>query len=180
MISPVQGSVLPSSTQIFTWTSWPGSVYYGICFGTSPGATNLGCSPHLTAMTWTATNLPMTGITIYVRLFTFTNTAINYLDYTYTGLPIPAAMLTPAPGSTIHAGTATFTWTTGQGQSMYGIGVGASIGSFNLGGIFPTMATTWSATNLPKNGSTIYVRLLSRNAQTGVWQSTDYTYVAGP
>jgi hypothetical protein len=180
MISPVQGSVLPSSTQTFTWATIANAWYYQICFGSSVGFTNLGCSPVLATTSYTATNLPMSGATIYVRLSTrFLTGVTNYLDYTYTGTPIKAAMLTPAPGSTLSGGTATFTWTPGQGVWYYTVCVGTSLGFTNLGCSNPLSATTWSITTLPKNGSTIYVRLNSR-LLTGPVQYNDYTYVAGP
>ena len=37
MISPVQGSILPSPTQTFTWTTVANGWYYQICFGTAFG-----------------------------------------------------------------------------------------------------------------------------------------------
>jgi hypothetical protein len=180
MISPVQGSVLPTPTQTFTWTTYPTGWYYQLCIGTILGYNNLGCSTASTATSFTATNLPMTGNPIYVRLTTRALTgAINYLDYTYTGTPIQATMLTPAPGSTIHAGTAAFTWTTGQGAWYYTVTVGTSVGLNNLGYSGGLTTTTWTATNLPTNGKTIYVRLTTRFG-TGVVLTNDYPYVAGP
>ena len=117
-----------------------------------------------------------------MRLYTrFRSGVTNYLDYTYTGLPIKAAMLTPTPGITISGGKATFTWSAGQGLSQYGLYIGTTgVNSFNLDYFLPLTTTTVSVTNLPKNGSTIYVRLLSRIYGTSTWLTTDYTYVAGP
>ena len=180
IISPVQGSVLPSSIQTFTWTTVANGWYYQLCIGTSPGYTNLGCSTAGGATSYTATNLPMTGLTIYVRLNTrFLTGVTNYLDYTYTGTSIKAAMLTPTPGSTLSGGTATFTWTAGQGMWYYTVCVGSSLGFTDLGCSSSLGTTTWSIVTLPRKGSTIYVRLNSRFL-TSVVQYSDYTYVAGP
>ena len=125
----------------------------------------------------------MDGSTIYVRLFTrLSNLTFVYLDYTYTGTPIKPAILSPAPGSTLHAGTATFTWTAGQGITLskgYVVYVGTALGLGNIYGSNPALTTTsLTLTTLPKNNSTIYVRL-------GAWilngyQYTDYTFVAAP
>jgi hypothetical protein len=178
IISPVQGSVLPSPTQTFTWTTFPGVSRYLIYVGTIPGGNNLGGLNTFTATSFTVTNLPMDGSTIYVRLYSWINTGWQYLDYTYTGTPIKAAMISPVPGSTTKGGTATFTWTAGQGVSRYLFQVGTIPGGSNLGGLNTLTATSATVNNLPKNGSTIYVRLYSWiNAG---WQYTDYTYVAGP
>ena len=178
MISPVQGSVLPSPTQTFTWTSWPGATQYVVCLATMLGGNNIGCSAPLHTTTWTASNLPMTGQTIYVQLMTWFPTGRSILYYTYTGLPIKSVMITPVPGSTTTRGAATFTWTAGQGVGQYGLYVGNQLGWGNFLTFYSLTATTASVSNLPTNGSKLYVRLLYRI--NGVWQYTDYTYVAGP
>jgi hypothetical protein len=124
------------------------------------------------------TNLPMDGSTIYVRLYSWINIGWQYLDYTYTGLPIKSAMISPLPGSTTTGGTATFTWTAGQGVSRYLIYVGTIPGGNNLFALNTFTSTSATVNNLPKDGRTIYVRLYSW-INIG-WQYTDYIYVAGP
>ena len=118
MISPVQGSVLPTPTQTFTWTTFRDQSNTTLRFGTIPGNPNIYSSPIMTATSVTVPNLPMTGSTIYVRLGTRATGVWSVLNYTYTGLLIKSAMLTPTPGSTISGGAATFTWTTGQGVNQ--------------------------------------------------------------
>jgi hypothetical protein len=181
MISPVQGSVLPSPTQTFTWTNYPGTGYYNICAGTQLGSGNLGCSPFLTAtFSYTFTNLPMSGATIYIRLGSYTGGgAWRYLNYTYTGTPIAATMLTPTPGSTLHGGAATFTWTAGQGVWYYTVNIGTQLGFTDLGYSGALTTTTWTPPSVPTNGKTIYVRLGTR-FPTGVTQYITYTYIAAP
>ncbi len=183
MISPAAGSVLPTPTQTFTWTTFPGAIQYYMIVGTTQGGANLFGSAVSTATSATVSNLPMDGSTIYVRLATrLANSTWVYLDYTYTGLPIKPAMISPAPGSTLHAGTATFTWTAGQGIVLargYLVHVGTAPGLANIYGSAPPLTTTSvTVTNLPKNNSTIYV-------QVGAWigngyQYNNYTYIAAP
>jgi hypothetical protein len=120
----------------------------------------------------------MTGQTIYVQLITYFQTRRSILYYTYTGTPIKSVMISPIPGSTTTGGAATFTWTAGQGVGQYGLLVGNNLGWGNFLNFYSLTATTASASNLPKNGSKLYVRLMYRI--NGVWQYTDYTYVAGP
>jgi hypothetical protein len=185
MISPVPGSVLPTPTETFTWTNIPGAVQYFLYVGTAPGLGNIYGAPPSTATSATVSNLPMDGSTIYVRLYTrLANLAFVYLDYTYTGLlPIDPVITSPAPGSTIHAGTATFNWTAGQGIYLpkgYVVYVGTTDAQCCYGNLYGGILTTTSVTvtNLPTDNSTIYVRL-------GAWilngyQYTSYTYIAAP
>ena len=178
MISPVQGSVLPNPTQTFTWTTFPTATRYSLWVGTTLGSTNLLNFLPTTATSATATNIPMNGKTVYVRLFSMINNVWQALDYTYIGgVTAKAAMISPTPGSTTTGGRATFTWSTGSAVTQYSLWIGNTLGGTNLLN-FLTTGTSVTATNLPKNGRTIYVRLWSMI--NTVWQYTDYTYVAGP
>ena len=58
--------------------------------------------------------------------------------------------------------------------------VGNSVGSYDIGAYPPggTAATSASASGLPTDGRTLYVRLYS--SFSGVLYSRDYTYRAGP
>ena len=177
MISPVQGSQLTSTTVTFTWTSWGAAVRYAMYVGTTAGSANLA-NFNTTNTSATATNLPTTGGTIYVRLFSYINGGWQYIDYTYIApQPLKSAMISPAPGSTLHAGTATFTWSAGVAVTRNALWIGTTLGATNLVNINPA-TSGYTATNLPKNNSTIYVRLYSMI--NSAWQSTDYTYIAAP
>ncbi|MGB6193615.1 MAG: hypothetical protein WBF42_14195, partial [Terracidiphilus sp.] len=89
-----------------------------------------------------------------------------------TATPGPATMLSPAPGSTLAAGSTTFTWTAGTGASYYYLWVGTTPGSHDLVEL-GTSTTSYSRT-LPANGAAIYVRLYS--VIGGALQYNDYTY----
>jgi hypothetical protein len=87
-------------------------------------------------------------------------------------------MISPVPGSTLHAGTATFTWSAGVAVTRNAFYIGTTgVGSANLANSNPA-TSGYTATNLPTNNTTIYVRLYSWIG-TG-WQWVDYTYIAAP
>ena len=94
-----------------------------------------------------------------------------------TPAPAPiskAALISPAPGSTIRGGVATFTWTAGNGAQEYFIYVGTSQGANNILGLSTGMNRSLTVYNLPRDGRPLYVRLWTRFS-TG-WGYTDYTY----
>ena len=138
-----------------------------------------------------AERLPQNGSQLYVRLWT-QNAGLwqTPIDYTFTAATAAnsaaspsavatAVMTTPAPGSTLSGGSATFSWTAGTGADGYWLDVGTSgPGSGNLSSVF-IMSLSKALTGLPQNGSTLYVRLWTRIG--GVWKTPiDYTYTSGP
>ena len=90
-----------------------------------------------------------------------------------TTTQVPAAMTSPAPGSTLTGSSTTFTWTAGSGAAAYYLFVGTTPGGYDLVNIGPTAATS-ATVKLPTNGATIYVRLWS--VISGTLEYNDYTY----
>jgi len=90
--------------------------------------------------------------------------------------PAKASIISPTPGSTLPGSSATFTRDDGVGVTDYSIQVGTSLGSGNLLHIYAGMPSSVTLTNLPTNGSTIYVRLWSY--VNGGWFYNDYQYKA--
>jgi sugar lactone lactonase YvrE len=86
----------------------------------------------------------------------------------------PAALTSPAPGSTLSGSSATFTWTTGEGATSYSLYLGTAVGSSNLYSSGSTTATSVTVSNLPAHGATLYARLFSIVEGAGQYQ--DYTY----
>jgi hypothetical protein len=179
MISPSSGSTLTGSTATFTWTPGTNVVAWQIDIGSKLGGHQYNpATPQLTT-TYNATGLPTDGSTIYVRLYSRINNAWQYNDYTYTAYeapPVPAAMTSPSPGSTLSGSTATFTWTPGVNVVAWQIDIGSKLGGHQYNPANPQYTTTYNATELPTDGSTIYVRLYSRI--NNAWQYNDYTYTA--
>jgi hypothetical protein len=105
-------------------------------------------------------------------------------DYTYSAFTAvvtfaPAVMTSPANASTLTGSSTTFNWTTGTGVSQYWIYVSnTGAGGNELANLDKGAATSHAMTGLPTNGSTVYVRLWSKNAANGAWVFNDYTYTA--
>lgn len=168
--SPVNGSTLQGSSTTFKWTATSGSYYLYI--GNSVGASDI-VSKSVSGTSATVSSLPQDGRTLYVRFWTNTNGSWKYFDTTYkTKQATPVSQMTsPANGSTIRGGSATFKWSTGSGGNYLFI-------SSRLGGneMFSASVSgnNKTVTNLPTNGQTIYVRLWT--SVNGSWQSQDYSY----
>ena len=127
----------------------------------------------------TVTNLPTNGSTLYVRLWSFVSVASSTLsvgwhfnDYTYTAFgtgsggsgcsaPALATMSSPPPGTTLTGATASFSWSAGCDVTQYYLYVGSAMGTNDIYGQSQGTNTTVTVTNLPTNGSTLYVRLWS-------------------
>jgi CSLREA domain-containing protein len=180
MASPTPSSALTSAATTFTWNTVSGSVTYGLNVGTtgvgSADLVNIGplSGPSVTV------NLPTNGTMIYVRLWTIYNgTGYLYNDYTYTEFTqSPAAITSPAPGTTLTTAATTFTWSPGPvGTTSYGLNIGTTgVGSADLVNIGPLPLAPPSVTvNLPTNGTTIYVRLWTIVNGT-TYLANDYTY----
>ncbi len=185
--SPTPGSTLTSSGITFQWTAGSGtSGSYWIRVGTAGVGSYDVSAAIYTGTSATISSLPTNGGPIYVRLYSQNASTGDwvFIDYTYTaasgGSSFTAATMTsPTPGSTLSDSAATFQWTVGTGSSgSYWIRVGTTgVGSYDV--FFDLYGSTSAAiSGLPTNGGTLYVRLYSQNASTGVWVFNDYTYTA--
>jgi hypothetical protein len=177
MTSPTPGSTLAGPSITFSWSAGVGATAYQLYLGSSgAGSNNLYNSGTLTATSFTAANLPTNGATIYARLLTNFNGSFAYTDYTYTA-DTHAVMTSPAPGGLLPGPNATFAWTTATGATAYQLYLGSTgAGSDNLYNSGSQSGTSFTATNLPTNGETIYARVLTSFA--GTWSYADYTYTA--
>ncbi len=88
----------------------------------------------------------------------------------------PASISSPAPGSTLGGSSVTFSWAPVSGALEYFFYAGTSSGSNNIVGRSTGSGTSTSVTNLPTNGSTVYVRLWTRFASG--WQYRDTSFRA--
>jgi hypothetical protein len=176
LTSPTPGTVLGSSAT-FSWSPGVGVTEYAFFLGTNgAGSYNLYDSGHTTATSATVTGLPENGVTLYARLWWYVNGAWQYSDYTFTeiGTPVKAALTSPPLGIPLGS-SATFSWTSGTGVTMYALYLGTNGGgSSNLYNSGHTTATSATVSGLPTNGGAIYVRLWSEI--DGGWQFTDYVY----
>ena len=165
-----------SATPTFTWTGGVSVQDYDLTIGTTGvGSANVDDSGGITVTSRTPT-VPTTGATLYVRLRQRINGVWQPYDYTYTqyGLPTPAALTSPASGSTLTGASVTFRWTGGIGVLDYVLLVGTTgVASSNIYDSGDVKVTS-EAVTVPTQGATLYVRL--RQLLNGAWQQRDYIY----
>lgn len=182
LTSPVPSSTLTGSSATFSWSAGSGATGYQLWVGsTGLNSNNLYSSGQVlntSFLSATVNNLPTTGGTIYVRLFTDFNGTWQSTYYTLTAVTLtPAALTSPAPGSTLASTSVTFTWTAGSGASAYQLWLGSTgVNTNNLYSSGVVSGTSVTANNLPANGSLIYARLYVEI--NSVWSHYDYTYTA--
>ncbi len=178
MTSPVNGSVLGSSSVNFTWTAGTGVGAYALYMGSSPGVFDIYAKAEGVSLSDTV-NIPsgaINGHTIYVRLYSYLNGAWVYNSYVYTASDSKAQMTAPAGGSVLTSASATFSWSAGTGVSAYALYVGSSPGVFDLYAKYEGINTTDTVSNLPVDGRPIYVRLYSLTSAG--WRFNGYTISA--
>ncbi len=178
--SPTPGSTLSGASATFDWTAGEGVGKYEFRLGTTgPGSQDLDYLVSPTALSsGLVSNIPTNGGTLFARLYSEIEGVWHYQDYTYTefGTPVPAALTSPPPGSTLSGSSITFGWTAGSGVTKYEFLLGTTgPGSDDLDYLAPSTAlSSGLVSNIPTNGKTVYVRLYS--LIDGAWQYQDYTY----
>ena len=87
-------------------------------------------------------------------------------------------MESPSPSSTLTGSSATFTWYPSNAAQAYWIDVGSTLGGNNYyqSGSLPTTTLSQTVTDLPTDGSTIYVTLWTQIS--GQWLNNQYIYTA--
>jgi hypothetical protein len=176
LTSPAQGSTLAGPTVTFSWTSVSGATGYDLSLGsTGVGSTNVFNSGKKTTNSVTAMGLPVTGGTIYARLTTYFGSVSLSVDTVYAAAA-KATMQSPVAGSMLPGSTATFNWNPGSGSS-FSLWLGSTgVGSNNLYASTATTGSSMTVNNIPTNGETIYVRLLT--TFSGSQTQADFVYTA--
>jgi hypothetical protein len=127
------------------------------------------------------------------QTITATDTVTNSITGTSNAIAVTvgAVIIDPPPGSVLTSFPVTFTWVAGSGASAYLLTIGddksntkpcgdpSKVGGTNIFSSGQTGGTSWTVTNLPVDGRTLYVRLWS--LVNGVWLTPpqDYVYIAG-
>jgi len=183
--SPTPGTTLGISNIPFAWSPGYGVSRYGLSMGISgPGSTDMFDSGVTTATSIVVPTLPALGVTLYVRLYTVTQSSAGWehQDYTYTmATPQLATLNSPTPGNTVGTSNIPFAWLPGYGVSQYGLCLGINgPGSSDMYASGTTKSTSVVVPTLPKLGVTLYARLFTFNPAIGNWQHIDYTYKMTP
>lgn len=182
MTSPAPGTQLTGAAATFQWNAGQDATSYYLMVGTWLGGNTLYSQSLGTLTSASVTGLPTNGVTLYVRLWSYINDQWVSNDYQYRAYspngstPARADLTQPAAGSKLSGAAATFQWTAGVGVQRYYLFLGQWAGGNTLGSVDAGTGTQTSVTNLPTDGSSIYVRLWSYI--DGVWQYNDYTLEA--
>ena len=185
ILSPANGATLAGSSETFTWSAegTTGITRWRLEIGTTVGGTDLYAQSLATATTsMLVTGLPSDGSTVHVRLKWRIDGTVSFADYTYTatgGGPLPPAMTSPTPGSTLPAGDVSFAWNSnGTVVDDWQLLLGTSVGGSGLydSGVLTAATTTDVVSGLPDDGSTIHATL--RWNVGGVPSELNYTYTA--
>jgi streptogramin lyase len=180
LTSPTPGvsTVLATSNVTFQWNAGTGvSLYQLNLSAIAPGGSELLLYKGA-ATSANVPSLPSNAVTVYARLYSRINGAWQYNDYVYTesGIPTPAALTSPTPGSSTLLGTSSveFQWSTGTAVTLYQLNLGTTApGSSDLF-FYKGAATSANVSSLPDNAVTVYARLYSKIH--GSWQYNDYVY----
>jgi Bacterial Ig-like domain (group 3)/Astacin (Peptidase family M12A) len=183
LTTPAPGSTLGTTNVTFTWTPGAGATAYRLFLGTTGvGSLNLYNSGTLGTTSTTVASIPANGVTVYAQLLSKVGSTWVSENYTYkeaTGSSTPAALSSPASGSTLGTTNVVFTWTAGTGVTGYQLLLGTTgVGSSNLYSSGTVTTTTATVASIPPNGATVYAQLNSMIA--GVWQSANYTFIESP
>src|SRR5438132_12686054 len=87
----------------------------------------------------------------------------------------PAQILSPAPGSTFTSSTVTFSWSAGS-ASAYWLLVGSSQYGYDIYNSGQVHVLSLTVNNMPTDGRTVYVTLVS--LVNNSWTINSYTYTA--
>jgi hypothetical protein len=176
MIAPVDGSSL-YATQTFAWSAGFGAGDYFLEIGSCFECNDLLSEDEGQNLSRTVP-LPVDGRSIYVTLFSWISGNWYYIDYQYqasqAGNAFPAAMISPANGSTLNS-PQTFAWDGGYGVNAFYLQIGSCQGCSDI--LDENEGQNLSRTvSLPSDGRTVFARLFS--AIQGSWWYYDYQYRA--
>ena len=179
LTTPTPGSTLSGSSVTFDWTAGTGPTEYALKLGTTgAGSFDVYNGVASTSLSAPVTGIPTNGVTLYAQLVYKVSGVWKTLNYTYieSGIPIPPALTTPSPGSTLSGSSVTFDWSAGAGTTEYALKLGTTgAGSSNVYNGAATTALSAPVTGIPANGVTLNAQLVYK--QNGIWKTLNYTYI---
>ena len=165
-MTPAAGAVFTSTSQAFSWSSGTRVTAYRLDVGSATGASNYFAGVATTNRAANVTGLPDNGSAVWVRLSSQIDGAWQTADYSFTAWTappppppaVPAALISPAPGSVFTSTSQTFSWSAGTRVTAYRLSVGSTMGGTNYSAGVTSSPSALSATviGLPNNGSTVW------------------------
>jgi hypothetical protein len=184
--SPIPGSTLASGDATFSWTDNGATVDdWQLLVGTSMGDNSLFDSGVLPSTTTTTvvSGLPEDGSTLHATLRWTDGGGTSEVNYTYTASSGPGGggvpmMVSPLNGSTLSGASETFTWSAdGADVDKWRLEIGTVVDGRDIyGKSLDTTVTSQLISDLPTDGSTVYVTLKWKMA--GVVSSASYVYTS--
>jgi hypothetical protein len=188
LLSPASGATLPGAAATFQWSAGVGVTQYWVYLSSrSAGEKDLYTASLGLRTSLAAANLPTSGGTVYLRLWSQVAGSWQYIDYSFAAAGSAAslgpgavtsgaaAMISPAAQSTLPGAAATFTWTAGTGVSQYWLYLGTTgPGSKDIYSQSTGLNRYQAVSNVPTTGGSIYARLWSKIGAN--WQYADYEY----
>jgi sugar lactone lactonase YvrE len=180
LLSPTPGlsTILGASNVTFQWSAVATATEYQLNLSAiAPGDSDLYTYKGAATSAIVPT-LPANGVTVYARLYSFSNGTWQHNDYLYTesGTAALAVLTSPAPGVGTVLGTTNvvFQWSAGTGVTEYQLNLSAIAPGDSDLFTYKGTALTATAATLPKNGVPVYATLYSY--VNGAWQSNSYLY----
>jgi hypothetical protein len=177
--SPAKGSTLAGAAATFTWTSETGGTAYQLWLGSTAGGFDIDYSS-TNGLQTSFSNLPTDGRTIYATLYGYANGVWTVQDTaTYTAATQAQAQITSPPkDTTLDGDTETFTWSAEDGATSYQLWVGSAPGGSDYA-VQTTSSQAATISNLPTDGSQVYVTLYGYASSWTLQDSGQYTAAGG-
>ena len=161
----------------FEWKPNLEASQFRLDVGSEKGQTDI-FTKNLGSQTWEMVdNIPLTGRSIFVRVWSKVNEEWVYADYEYKtkkSTKVPAQITKVVYTSDMANATLILIWNEGRGISQYRVGVGTQPGTADLYDENQGQKTQATVTNLRLDLEKIYLRLWSQGQ--GNWLYKDYIY----
>jgi hypothetical protein len=176
LTSPANNVAFTGTSANFTWNAIAGADQYWLDVGNSIGVGDI-FGGGTTSTNVTVNNMPCDGRSLYGQVWTHSGGSWHGPGrYNFTAWGACGRLTTPSPGATLPGSTVAFNWNAGTGVMAYWLDVGTVLGQGNLFGANVGTALSQAVTDIPTNGSVIYVQLWSQIG--GVWYPNRYSYTA--
>ena len=174
---PANGATNADLSQPIQWTTVANAQAYYLYVGSTLGANDLVNTGEILQTSYATTNLPITGQTVYVRLYTEFGGVWRSADSTFTGPALAAVLTYPTVGAQGVTSGIPFTWNAIPNADGYFLYIGATPGAQDASSSGEVHATAYSPAFLPLY-TTLYARLYTEVG--GVWRpAPDVAFVSG-